>query len=338
MLATIRKRAREAHKHIILAEGNDERVVIAAARARKERLARITLLGDVDKILVEAHHTKTSLSGISLLDTGHKHTIIPHLFKPVYEQRKTKGLTIEKAKELVKEPAFAAAALVAMGYADAFISGATHPTADTIRAGLYTFGTRHYASSSMLILPKHHRPLLFADCGFNISPDAEQLANIAVSTADTALFLGINPRIAFLSFSTKGSGGNNLFVEKVRKAADLVKHALPDLPVEGEMQVDAALIPAIAKRKMQHSKLHGDATILIFPDLNAGNIGYKLVERLGGARAVGPIMQGFKKPFCDLSRGCSPDDIVDAIAITAVQCTANDQWEARYHQKQLDRK
>lgn len=323
MIKRIWAHAREANKRIVLAEGEDERVLRAAVTATRERLARIILLGDIHRIEVEAQHLDLSLHGIEMIDPSCAH-LLPDLWKPLYEQRKHKGMDEAQAKKQLLDAEYYACSLVAAGIADGFVSGATHATAHTLRAALQVIGVEHYASTSMLVTAQK-RNLLFADCAFNVDPDASQLAQIAVSTADTARLLGIEPRIAFLSYSTRGSGGNRPSIEKMRTAATLVKRALPNLPVEGEVQVDAALVPEVAHRKMPGSDVPGNATILIFPDLDAANIGYKLVQRLSRGHAVGPIMQGFRKACCDLSRGCVADEIVDAIAVTA--------WQARLKEK-----
>ncbi|NJL43741.1 MAG: phosphate acetyltransferase [Nitrosarchaeum sp.] len=338
MIKRIITRAKALHKHIILSEGEDQRVLLAGAQAHKERLARITLVGNIHKIEIEAAHLGINLKGINLLDTDCAEHLWPQLWKNLYEKRKDKGMTEAQAHKLAQDPAYFSALLVDSGYADAFISGAEHATSNTLKAALDVIGTKHYASSSMLMILPNGKEYLFADCGFNIDPDAMQLAQIAVSTADTAVLLGMKPKVAILSFSTKGSGGRNAHTEKIHVAAQLLKRSLPELPSDGELQVDAALDPTVADRKMPLGHLHGDANILIFPDLNAGNIGYKLVQRLGGARAVGPILQGFNKPACDLSRGCTVQEIKDAIAITAAQCTTQENLQNRFEWKRMDRK
>ncbi len=209
-----------------------------------------------------------------------------------------------------------AAEMVASGEADGFVAGNISPTKETVRAGLKIVGTEGFASSYFIMLHEE-TPVLFADCAFNISPDAEQLARIAIDTAASARSLGLEPRVALLSFSTKGSAGGP-HVEKVQEAVRIIRRDAPELVIDGELQFDAAILPDVAARK-NPGGLPGDANVLIFPDLNSGNIAYKIAQRWGGRQAIGPILQGFKRPVNDLSRGCSVQDIVDVVAITAMQ-------------------
>jgi len=232
---------------------------------------------------------------------------------------------VEEAAHLIEEQGLAkitilenltdAATKVAAGEADGYVGGNLSSTSDTIRSGLKHIGTTGFASSYFIML-HGPTPLFFADCAFNINPNAEQLAQIAVQTAKSAITYGITPKVAFLSYSTKGSAAGT---ETIQQAVELARTMAPDIVFEGELQFDAAFVPEVAAQKAPDAHIHGDANVFIFPDLNSGNIGYKIAQRMGGCTAIGPILQGFKKPVNDLSRGCSTQDIVDVVAITAVQ-------------------
>jgi phosphate acetyltransferase len=311
ILDTIYERAREAHARIILAESEDERVTEAAERIRQEGLADLTLLD------------------------RHSYEQLPdnekdELAELVKEARAKDGLTLEAARELLaSDTKYLAAALVKAGKADGYVAGNLGATSDTIRPALKLLREPGEFASSFFIMLFRNQPLFFADCGFNRDPNAEQLAEIAVDTARNAQTLGIEPRIAFLSFSTAGSA-DHPHVDKVRSAIAQARALAPDLTIgEHEMQFDAAFIPEIGARKVPGSDVAGSANVLIFPDLNSGNIAYKIAERMGGAQAIGPIFQGFNAPVNDLSRGCSVKDIVDVVAVTAMQAGALK--EAREH-------
>lgn len=328
-LNRILERARQTPKRITLCEGEDPRVLQAACQAAREGIARILLVGERTQMEATAAGQGLDLAGIELIDPSDS-PLMPELARALHVLREKKGMTAEQAEQEILKPLYFANLLVRQGHADGSVAGAVHTTADVVRSAIQLLGlapgTPLVSSFFLMMLcqPYHSVKggMIFSDCGLVIDPDAEQLAHIAMAAADSArALLDEEPRVAMLSFSTNGSA-RHPSVDKVIEAARRVKAERPTLAIDEDVQLDAAIVAEIAERKLPGSRVGGHANVLIFPELEAGNIGYKLAERIGGAEAIGPLLQGLAKPANDLSRGCSVEDIVHVIAVTTVQAQA----------------
>jgi len=321
----IRSKAKSLNKTIILPESQDTRVLEAAQELIKNKIVKVILIGEADKIKKDAQDNGINLDGaeiISVNDPRYKDAFA----QKYYELRKTKGVNLDDAKKAMQNSIFFAAMLVKEEIADGYVAGSIATTGDTLRPALQIIrtapGIKTVSSYFLMVVPDNsfgvNGSLLFADCAIVPDPNAEQLAEIAVCTAQNCKkLLGADPKVAMLAFSTKGSAKHES-VDKVIEATEIVKKTQPEIAVDGEIQFDAAIIPSVGKKKAPGSPLEGQANVLIFPDLNSGNIAYKAVQRLAKAEAIGPVVQGIAKPVNDLSRGCSVSDIVNTVAITAL--------------------
>ena len=329
LMKKIWESAKADKKKIVLPEGSEARTVVAAQKIADEGLAMPILIGNKEEILKAGKEQGVELKGVEIIDPEVSPKLNEYI-EAFYELRKNKCMTMEKAEMIVKDPLYFATMMVKLDDADGMVSGAVHTTGDLLRPGLQIIktapGVSVVSSFFIMLVPGssygEQGMLLFSDCAVNPNPTAEQLASIAIATAETAKNLcKMDPKVAMLSFSTMGSADHEL-VDKVRVATERAKELRPDLDIDGELQLDAAIVPKVASQKAPNSNVAGKANVLVFPDLQAGNIGYKLVQRFANAEAIGPVCQGFAKPINDLSRGCSTEDIVNVVALTAVQAQA----------------
>ncbi len=316
---TLFNMSKENRKHIVLPEGDDDRVLKAVSILLKKDVVDITLLGNKNEIAVKASALNINLEGANIIDPATT-KLMGDYATEYYNLRKHKGISMETAIETMHDVSYFGTMMVHRGVADGMVSGAAHTTQHTIRPAFEFIKTKPRVSivSSSFFMCLQDRVLVYGDCAVNPNPNAEQLADIAISSAHTAAMFGMDPHIAMLSYST-GVSGKGDDVEKVRDATNIIKEHNPKLKIEGPIQYDAAVDAAVAKIKMPDSKVAGKANVFIFPDLNAGNITYKAVQRSANALAIGPVLQGLNKPVNDLSRGCLIDDIVNTVVITAIQ-------------------
>ncbi|MFP4369437.1 MAG: phosphate acetyltransferase [Candidatus Kapaibacterium sp.] len=314
-----RNNAAKLNLKVAFPDAADERTLKASEFLAKEKIAQPVLVGSEAEIKAAAEKHGVKLDNVEIADPE-KSEYFEDFAVLLQDKRKHKGMTLDEARELVKNPLYFSGLMLDTDKVKVCVGGNVSSTGDVMRAAIYTVGVGAGISivSSFFIMEFPDRKFCFADCAVNPNPDANQLADIAISSAKNyKAITGEEPRVAMLSFSTNGSADHEL-VHKVQEATRAVNTKEPELPADGEMQLDAAIIPAIGERKFPGSEVAGKANVLVFPDLNAGNIGYKLVQRLAGAEAIGPIVQGLKKPYCDLSRGCSVDDMINVAAICSL--------------------
>jgi len=315
----VREKAKSKNALVAFPDAEDKRTLEASIFLLAEGIARPLLIGNKEKIHSLAKEHKINIDNIEIIEPETS-SYLNEFAHQLYEKRKSKGMTEEEALALMKNPLYFAGFLLENNKVDVVVGGNISSTGSVIKAAIYSVGLKPGISlvSSFFIMTFPDKMYCFADCAVNPNPTAEQLCDIAISSArNFQSITGIVPKVAMLSFSTNGSASHEM-VEKVQIATKLLKEKAPDIESDGEMQLDAAIIPSIGQRKFPNSKVAGNANVLIFPDLNAGNIGYKLVERLAGAEAVGPIVQGLNKPYCDLSRGCSVDDMINVASICSL--------------------
>lgn len=314
----LKQKALTSPKTIVFPEGTDIRILKAAVRLTHEKIIKPILLGKEKEIDAQAQELGLDLKGIKIINPATSPEL-EKLTQDMFAKRKGKN-TLEQVKEMIVQGNYFGTMLVADGEADGMVSGAAHSTANTVRPALQIIKTASgmHRVSGIFVMERQEEKYIFGDCAINIDPDAQTLAEIGYQAAKTAKMVGIDPQVAFLSFSTKGSGKGEM-VDKVVQATKIFKAAHPDIPADGELQFDAAFVPSVGKSKAPGSKVAGHANVFIFPELQSGNIGYKMVQRLGKFTAIGPVLQGLAKPVNDLSRGASSQDVYDMAILTAAQ-------------------
>ncbi|WKN26181.1 phosphate acetyltransferase [Bacillus velezensis] len=303
---------------IVFPEGLDERILVAVNNLAGNKVLKPIVVGNKEDIQAKAKELNLTLDGVDIFDP-HTYEGMEELVQAFVERRKGKA-TEEQARKALLDENYFGTMLVYKGLADGLVSGAAHSTADTVRPALQIIKTKEGVkkTSGVFIMARGDEQYVFADCAINIAPDSQDLAEIAIESANTAQMFDIDPRVAMLSFSTKGSAKSDE-TDKVAEAVKIAKEKAPELTLDGEFQFDAAFVPSVAEKKAPDSDIKGDANIFVFPSLEAGNIGYKIAQRLGGFEAVGPILQGLNMPVNDLSRGCNAEDVYNLALITAAQ-------------------
>lgn len=318
LFSIVKEKVKNKNKTIVFPEGLDERILTAVGRLASEQVIKPILIGNKSEIEGKAAALNLSLENVEIIDPD-TYGEFDLLVREFVERRKGKA-TEEEAREILKDENYFGTMLVYLKKADGLVSGAAHSTADTVRPALQIIKTKEgiKKTSGVFVMVRGDEKYIFADCAINVAPDSQDLAEIAIISAETAKLFDVEPRIAMLSFSTKGSAVTPE-TEKVANAIKIAKERQPDLIIDGEFQFDAAFVPSVAKKKAPDSVIQGDAKVFIFPNLDAGNIGYKITQRLGGFEAIGPILQGLNQPVNDLSRGCNAEDVYKLALITAVQ-------------------